>query len=176
VSDRLLGVANAYLRMWSKLSHVDFWYTVPQTAGTDRVASQLWHLDFDDRHLLKAFLYLVDVDEGTGPFEFVPGTQPGGRRGTFWRWTPQGAGRVSEEDVARRVPSAEIRTFTAPRGTLILCNTSGLHRGGFATERPRVLAAATYCSPASLAALSRRNYVPADPASLPSAAARFAVG
>jgi hypothetical protein len=49
-------------------------------------------------------------------------------------------------------------TFTGPKGTLILCNTSGLHRGGFATAGPRVLATATYCSPASLKALSNRNY------------------
>ena len=54
-----------------------------------------------------------------------------------------------------------IKTFTAPRGTVILCNTSGLHRGGFSTAKPRVLATATYCSPASLRALSRRNYTPA---------------
>ncbi len=175
VSDRLLGVANAYLRMWSKLSYVDYWYTVPQPAGAERVASQLWHLDFDDRHLLKAFLYLTDVDDGAGPFEYVPGSQPGGRLGRLWPWTPLGSPRVAEEEVARHVPADGVRTFTAPRGTLILCNTSGLHRGGFATERPRALAAATYCSPASLAALSLRNYAVEDAAALPSAAARYAV-
>lgn len=69
-----------------------------------------------------------------------------------------GYGRVPDEDVARSVPSEEIATFTGPKGTLILCNTSGLHRGGFATAGPRVLATATYCSPASLKALSNRNY------------------
>ena len=41
---------------------------------------------------------------------------------------------------------------------MIFCNTSGFHRGGFAEAKPRVLAAATYCSPASLASLTRRNY------------------
>ena len=175
ISDRLLGLANAYLRMWSKLSYVDFWYTVPQSESSERTASQLWHLDFDDRHLLKAFLYLSDVDAGAGPFEYVPGSQPRGRYGDIWRWTPLGTARVPEEEVSRRVPADEIRTFTAPRGTLILCNTSGLHRGGFATAKPRVLAAATFCSPASLAALSLRNYVVKDISAITSPAARFAV-
>jgi hypothetical protein len=69
-----------------------------------------------------------------------------------------GYGRVDDADVAKSVPADEIATFTGPKGTLILCNTSGLHRGGFATAGPRVLATATYCSPASLKALSNRNY------------------
>jgi hypothetical protein len=165
LSAHLLDVANAYLRMWSKLSYVDLWYTVPQPAEAERVASQLWHYDFDDRHLLKAFLYLDDVDRDTGPFEYVAGSQPGGPHHDVRPWRPMGYGRVPEEDVRRSVPDEAIRTFAAPRGTIIFCNTSGLHRGGFATARPRVLATATYCSPASLAALSQRNY-DVDPSQL----------
>jgi ectoine hydroxylase-related dioxygenase (phytanoyl-CoA dioxygenase family) len=157
-SRRMLDVANAYLRLWSKLSYVDLWYTAQQPATDERVASQNWHVDFDDKHLLKAFVYLSDVDAGHGPFQYVPGSQPGGRHHSVRPWVPMGYGRVPDEDVARNVPAEEIATFTGPKGTLILCNTSGLHRGGFATSGPRVLATATYCSPASLKALSNRNY------------------
>ena len=74
---RLLDLANAYLGMWSKLEYVDVWYT-PPAGGDERKSSQRWHRDFNDRHLLKAFLYLVDVDEDTGPFEYVPRSAPGG--------------------------------------------------------------------------------------------------
>ena len=74
----MLDLANAYLQMWAKLSYVDLWYTVPQDTSSERKASQLWHFDFDDKHLLKAFLYLRDVDADTGPFEYVAGSQPGG--------------------------------------------------------------------------------------------------
>ena len=73
-SRRMLDIANAYLRMWSKLEYVDLWYTPPVAEAKERVASQHWHRDFQDRNLLKAFLYLVDVDEGAGPFEYVPGS------------------------------------------------------------------------------------------------------
>jgi hypothetical protein len=174
VSDRMLAIANAYLGMWSKLSYVDLWYTAPQPAGADRVASQLWHVDFDDRHLLKAFLYLVDVDADAGPFEYVPGSQPGGRYEHIRPWRPMGNARVSDDELAAHVAPGGVHTFTAPRGTLIFCNTSGLHRGGFATAKPRALATATFCSPASLAALSLRNYTVADTREL-GPAARFAV-
>src|SRR5712691_9354651 len=55
---RLVDVANAYLGMWSKLEYVDVWYTPPIAEG-ERRSSQRWHRDFNDRHLLKAFVYLV---------------------------------------------------------------------------------------------------------------------
>jgi len=158
ISPRMLNVASGYLCLWPKLSYADLWYSVAQPEATTRVASQLWHRDFDDRHLLKAFLYLRDVDEGAGPFEYVPESHPGGRFESVSPWRPMGNGRVPEDEVARAVPAEQIRTFVASRGTIIFCNTSGLHRGGFATEKPRILATATYCSPASLASLSERNY------------------
>jgi hypothetical protein len=149
---------------------------VAQGATAERKASQLWHFDFDDKHLLKAFLYLRDVDEGTGPFEYVAGSQPGGPYHSIRPWRPMDYGRVPEDHVKRSVSDEAVRTFTAPRGTVIFCNTSGLHRGGFAVSGPRVLATATYCSPASLAALSVRNYRldEADAARL-DPAARYAV-
>jgi hypothetical protein len=157
-SRKLFDIANEYLQLWSKLEYIDVWYSIPVGEGVKRRASQLWHRDFDDRHLLKVFLYLSDVDEQAGPFEYVPGSQPGGQYSDLHPWEPMGVGRISEDDVAKRVPAEQVRTFTGTKGTMIFCNTSGLHRGGFAEARPRVLAAVTYCSPASLASLTRRNY------------------
>ena len=154
---RLLDIANAYLEMWSKLEYVDVWYTAP-AGGDERRASQRWHRDFNDRHLLKAFVYLVDVDEQTGPFEYVPRSAPGGELDQLWPWRPLGENYPPEDEFAERVDGRSV-TFTAPKGTIIFCNTSGFHRGGFATRNPRVLATFTWDSPASLKALSERNYV-----------------
>jgi hypothetical protein len=157
VNARLLDLANAYLGMWSKLEYVDVWYTPP--AGTDeRKSSQRWHRDFNDRHLLKAFLYLVDVDEDTGPFEYVPRSAPGGELERLWPWRPLGENYPPEDEFAKTVDGHSV-AFTAPKGTIILCNTSGFHRGGFARGKTRVLATWTWDSPASLKALSERNYV-----------------
>ena len=154
---RLLDLANAYLEMWSKLEYVDVWYTPPAGAD-DRRSSQRWHRDFNDRHLLKAFIYLVDVDEETGPFEYVPRSAPGGELDRLWPWKPLGDNYPPEDEFAKQLDGRSV-TFTAPKGTIIFCNTSGFHRGGFATGKPRALATLTWDSPASLKALSERNYV-----------------
>jgi ectoine hydroxylase-related dioxygenase (phytanoyl-CoA dioxygenase family) len=157
-SHRLLDLANTYLEMWSKLEYVDVWYSVPQPAGAERISSQRWHRDYNDKHLLKVFLYLVDVDDTMGPFQYVPGSQPGGQLADAWPWEPLGKNYPTEEELESLIPSSSIRAFTAPKGTLIFCNTAGFHRGGFSTTSPRVLATATYSSPASLASLTTRSY------------------
>jgi hypothetical protein len=157
-SQRLLDLANAYLEMWSKLEYVDVWYSVPQPAAAERISSQRWHRDYNDKHLLKVFLYLVDVDEHMGPFQYVAGSQPGGAYADAWAWAPLGQHYPTEEELEARVPSSAVQTFTGPAGTLVFCNTAGFHRGGFSTTKPRVLATATYSSPASLASLTVRSY------------------
>jgi hypothetical protein len=166
INPRLLDLANAYLGMWSKLEYVDVWYT-PPADSEDRRSSQRWHRDFNDRHLLKAFLYLVDVDESTGPFEYVPKSAPGGELDRLWPWRPLGENYPPDDEFAERVDGRSV-TFTAPKGTIIFCNTAGFHRGGFAEANARVLATWTWDSPASLKALSERNYVlgPVDEAGL----------
>ena len=153
---RLLDLANAYLGLWSKLEYVDLWYT-PPAPEDERKSSQRWHRDFNDRHLLKAFIYLVDVDDETGPFEYVPRSAPGGELDALWPWRPLGDNYPPEDELAAQIDGRSM-TFTAPKGTIIFCNTAGFHRGGFATARPRVLATFTWDSPASLRSLSERNY------------------
>src|SRR5205814_8752864 len=107
--------------------------------------------------LLKAFLYLTDVDAEAGPFEYVPRSAPGSELDHLWPWRPLGENYPPEEELDAKVEGRAVK-FTAPRGTLIFCNTSGFHRGGFAVGKPRVLATVTYSSPASLASLTERNF------------------
>jgi ectoine hydroxylase-related dioxygenase (phytanoyl-CoA dioxygenase family) len=142
--------------MWAKLEYVDVWYT-PPVDRSERQSSQRWHRDFNDRHLLKAFLYLVDVDEDSGPFEYVPRSAPGSELDHFWPWRPLGDNYPPDDEFDAKLAERAV-SFTAPKGTLIFCNTSGFHRGGFAIGKPRVLATITYSSPASLASLTERNY------------------
>jgi hypothetical protein len=174
-SHRLLDLANTYLAMWSKLEYVDVWYSVPQPADAERISSQRWHRDYNDQHLLKVFLYLVDVDEAMGPFQYVPGSQPGGQFADAWPWEPLGKNYPTEAELEALIPSSSVRAFTAPKGTLIFCNTAGFHRGGFSTTSPRVLATATYSSPASLASLTTRSYDFSGSTDELDAATRFAV-
>ena len=125
-SQRLLDIANAYLEMWSKLEYVDVWYSVPQPAAAERISSQRWHRDYNDKHLLKVFLYLVDVDESMGPFQYVAGSQPGGPYADAWGWQPLGQHYPTEEELESRVPADGGADVHRARGHAPLLQHGGL--------------------------------------------------
>ena len=162
ISDRVLDVVNSYFGMWSKLTYVDLWYTPPAPPGVTRVSSQRWHRDYNDAHLVKIFIYLDDVDENTGPLDYVPASTPGGQYSKEWPWRPVSNDLYPPQDeFEERIPKSVQVALTGPAGSMAFCNTSGFHRGGYVTgSKPRVMAVYNYSSPASLAALTLRNFTP----------------
>jgi hypothetical protein len=154
-SDRLLDVVNSYRGVYTKLVGLDNVYTVPFKKSGARVASQRWHRDPEDLHVVKCFLYFSDVDEESGPFEYVQGSAGDGPYGDLWRWgTTWRDERGNEEhwyppteELEAKVPESDRLRLTGPKGTMILCDTSGFHRGGYARTKPRVLSIHTYVSP-----------------------------
>lgn len=155
-SDILLDIVNSYRRTRTKLYYADNWFTVPYPGADGRVASQQWHRDPEEEHVVKVFLYVGDVDESTGPFEYVRSSAPGGRYGELMAWQEGKGIRPSDELIDRETASEDRMVCTGPAGTLILCDTSGFHRGGFARTRPRVSAVWTYVSPESEPGQARR--------------------
>jgi hypothetical protein len=148
VSDTQLGIVNAYRGLQTSLFYMDNWFTRPYAGADERIASQRWHRDPEEEHVVKVFLYLSDVTEEAGPFEYVKGSPPGNRFGQLWPWGG-GEKHPPEEEVAAAVPPEECVAMTGPAGTMIFCDTSGFHRGGFAKTTPRVLSIWSYVSPAA---------------------------
>ena len=86
LSNRMLDIVNAYRGEHTLLIDVDNWYTIPDPNAEDRIASQRWHRDPWDNHIVKVFTYFSDVDEDAGPFEYLRGTPEGGRNAHLWPW------------------------------------------------------------------------------------------
>jgi hypothetical protein len=147
----MLDVVNSYLGLWAKLIHFDLWYTIPLTAERPAVASQQWHRDPEDEKLIKVFMYFSDVDEGAGPFQYVPGTTPGGPFAHVWPKTSiLDATYPPATQFEAVLPPANWISCTGGAGALVFCDTNGFHRGGFATTHERILATWTFVTPASL--------------------------
>lgn len=152
LSNQVLDVVNAYRGLWTKLINIDNVYTRPFPAIQQRVGAQNWHRDPGDVHLVKVFVYFSDVDDEAGPFEYIKGSVEGSRYGDLW---PQSFGRgvyPPSEELERLVAPEDRVVMKGRAGTIIICDTSGLHRGGFAKSKPRTLSDLTYVSPASVAA------------------------
>jgi hypothetical protein len=144
-SPEFLGIVNAYRGRSMRLNDLDNWYTVPDPEAADRVASQRWHRDGWEDHIVKVFTYFNDVDEEAGPFEYVRGSASGGRYGSLWPFEEREVYPPADEfeaaiDVEDRV------VLTGTSGTIVFCDTSGFHRGGYARSKPRILSYHTYIS------------------------------
>ena len=158
-SGAILDVVNSYRGMWTKLVDMDQWYTAPFGADNKRVSSQNWHRDPEDLNVVKVFVYFNDVDEDAGPFQYVPGSVEGMRYGDLWPWHMTAKNYPPSDEFARKIPETEYRSATGDSGTIIFCDTSGFHRGGFARSKVRLLSYFTYVSPAAaLAGRAPRSF------------------
>lgn len=146
LGEGVLATVNEYMQMFSHFFYLTLNVTMPVSKGSEAMQSQRWHGDPDDQKMCKVFLYLNDVDEGAGPFIYVSGTQHGGRwRDIFHEQPPRGFVPL-ERPVGELVPKSDIKHYTGKAGTIIFCDTSGYHRGGYATKNERIMLTMGYCS------------------------------
>jgi hypothetical protein len=148
LSGRILDVVNAYRGERTWLIDVDNWYTIPDPNAEDRIASQRWHRDPWDNHIVKVFTYFSDVDEDAGPFEYLRGTPAGGRNAHLWPWEGDEVYEAHglyppQDEFEEKAPAEDVLTATGPAGTMVFADTSGFHRGGWTRSKPRIL---SYCS------------------------------
>lgn len=140
---KLLEIVASYLGLWSTLFSMSAYVNFP--IGEAPTASQLWHRDPEDMKIVKAFIYLTDVGEEQGPFCFIPETQSFGARA---RQVPfyKDSIRIEDEEMIAAIPKEHWMAYTGSKGTMILADTIGYHRGGYVLEGHRVLLTFTYTS------------------------------
>jgi len=140
---KLLEVVSGYLGLWPRLFQIHAWLNFPTEQPPKE--SQMWHRDPEDLRVVKAFIYLVDVDEDTGPFTFIPRTHPFGE---FAKHVPphKDRKRVKDEEMNPTLSPDLHRICTGPEGTMILADTVGYHRGGKPRSKNRILLTFTYTS------------------------------
>lgn len=93
-----------------------------------------WHRDSPFTHQFKAILYLTDVTEENGPFEYIKGThhQKSLRETAKFLGVPTSNYRFTPEQIINLEDAGLIpkrSTITGKKGTLLLADVRGLHRG-----------------------------------------------
>lgn len=137
IHERVLDPINTYLKISSHVSYMNLWYTLPMLKAANY--SQRWHRDPDDRSLVKLFLYLFNVEPGGGPFCFVPGSHDLGPYRRTLPSKPPYSTYPKDGDVEKHFSKDQIKICTGKAGTMIFCDTRGLHKGGHAAQNPRYL-------------------------------------
>ena len=175
LSAPVLHVVSSYMNLWPKLIYTDTWYSIPLDPGK-RIGSQQWHRDPEDKQMVKVYLYFSEVDESAGAMEYILGTSnTHGRQGLkIGEWKAAGANLYpSAELVEQSFPASQRFSCAGQVGTLLFCDTTGLHRGGISRSRPRIVATWTFVTPAS--GQTRRFTVKPEECKHLSEQARFAL-
>lgn len=116
-------------------------------AGGEKKDTRLFHRDNEDNRIIKIVVYLNDIDEDGGPFEFIPlSLAP-----SSWRVALNGS-RVDDTAIAAFVPAEQWRTCTGRRGTALFVDTCRIfHRGrvGRTVDRRALFFCYNSCQPMS---------------------------
>lgn len=150
LSGPVLRVANAYLEQFSRFRAWRLEATIPMPGGVRPQASQRWHRDEEDIKLVKVFVYLNDVDRDAGPFMYVKDSHFGGPERNIFPVSPPRGSLAMPENEGRYIPERNITTMAGRAGTVLFCDTSGLHKGGFAVLGERLMYTSVYTSSATL--------------------------
>ena len=128
----VLRIVSAYLRLPVAYDGPLLFHT---PADGREAGTRKWHLDREDRRVIKLALYLHDVDDAAGPFQIL--RHETRRAGQAFRYPVCDTAALGEQ-LGRAVGPQDVTTCTGPAGTLVFADTGRFyHRGKPATGRAR---------------------------------------
>src|SRR3989344_1995961 len=139
LNQKILDIVNSYYGTGSKFYYFTLNVTEPMPKSAAAVFSQNWHRDPEDKKVCKMFIYLNDVDEGSGPFTYIPGSQTNGRHGNLFPQRPPTGFYPPAGAVEKRIGEEGIKACLGKAGIVLFVDTAGLHKGGYATAKERIM-------------------------------------
>lgn len=112
-------------------------------ANLSPVTTEFWHRDLEDRRMLKAIIYLTDVEEKDGPFEYIPKSQVSPllaqrihrQIGKAYRRS-QALG-ITDAEMEMLVPRSKWQRCTGPAGTVVLVDPKNIFHHGKSRRKER---------------------------------------
>ena len=133
----LLALAQSYLGSRPRADVLSMWWHTNYQTNPDSEAAQFYHFDMDRIKWFKVFIYLTDVGPHDGPHKFIEGSH---RTGNIPQsMLSQGYARLTDEEVLAHYGDAREIEFVAPRGTVIIEDTRGLHKGKAVESESRLI-------------------------------------
>jgi hypothetical protein len=132
-SDFLIRTATQYIGCLPTISTLRIWWTFP---GSERQEVHSFHRDREDWRGLTVFVYLGDVDKGSGPHHFVRGSH---------RTRPERFWRAHEVEALEKAFGRDaILAVTGSAGTAFLTDSIGIHAGPAPIDQPRLVLQVAY--------------------------------
>ncbi|MDF5709251.1 MAG: 2OG-Fe(II) oxygenase [Nostoc sp. S4] len=123
IQQRLLNIIENYLCLPVAYHYPSFRRDI---ANQVQQKSRLWHLDKEDRKVLKIIVYLNDVNNDGGPFQYIP---------KFYyskvaRSLRYNYGYIQDKTMQRVISPLNWKSCTGLAGTIVIADTANIfHRG-----------------------------------------------
>ncbi len=101
--------------------------------------TQFWHSDPGSYRVLKALIYLNDVDEKGGPFEIISGSHF--RKFQDWEKIT----RHNDEHLKKYYETNKFKKITASLGDVIFADATAFHKGNVPVDRNRKIIILNFC-------------------------------
>lgn len=135
--NKLISFVSAYFQVVPVLSYLK----IKSTFANDLpiADTQYFHTDFGSYKILKALIYLNDVEKGGGPFCYIPESHV--RR--FEGWDQKS--RFLDEELQGVYGEDCVHRCYGRAGDIFLAETTGFHRGEKPITRKRNILIMTFC-------------------------------
>jgi ectoine hydroxylase-related dioxygenase (phytanoyl-CoA dioxygenase family) len=145
-NENLLNLVGKFLGSEPILCQTNSWWTVSNSTHRSNLSanSQMFHQDMAYLKFIKVFIYLTDVDEDNGPHQYVQGTSKIAQDKLGENYQP--SDRVEDEKVDSLFGKENVITFQGKKGSIIIEDTFGLHKGTAVKEGSRLLIQLLYCN------------------------------
>ncbi|MDP9167047.1 MAG: hypothetical protein M3O32_13440 [Actinomycetota bacterium] len=145
LSDHILDLAECHIGLPVRYLGIEVKREmVRSAAGGNHEAVRRWHLDHEDRRILKVVVYLSDVHDGAGPFGYVHKSHS-----DTVRESPRGRDLrgIPDAEMQNVVPQREWNRVTGPRMTAVHVDTGQVfHRVFPPTDSERYSVTFAYSS------------------------------
>lgn len=138
-----MAVAQEYFKSQPISDVLGYWIHTDFVKEPNSMSATKWHFDMDRIKWLKIFIYLSDMDTERGPHCFVRGSHKTG--GIPTELLKRGYARIEDHEVDQYFKKEDILEVIGKKGTIIIADTRGLHKGKHLLKDHRVLFQMKFC-------------------------------
>lgn len=108
-------------------------------ANKNPLTTELWHQDLEDRRMLKVIIYLSDVSEDNGPFEYIPKSRVSPLLSWRIRYHISRAHAlgISDRELEKIVPKSAWKSCPGPAGTVVFMDPVAIFHHGKSRKSER---------------------------------------
>lgn len=141
ISPKILSLCQSYFETIPIIDIVSSWWSFPSNIP-DNYSAQYWHYDLDRPQWLKMFIFLTDCGEKNGAHKFIKSSH----RILNKKLLRKGYMRIEDQIIKDNFEKDRIISMNAKKGSILIEDTLGLHKGQKLDEGNRLILQIQYSS------------------------------